>query len=127
MCRHLHWDRVVLRCQSQPPGTGRTGRPGGFRRRAAAIIAAVALALMIAAAPAHAQIAPTPSPTPTPAPPVPGPPAVNHAQAAGNTTLNLGSSLLQRLGNQASGGFARSLRTTPGGGGAAEAQDAPRY
>ena len=40
---------------------------------------------------------------------------------------NLGSSFLERLGNQASSGFGRALRTNPGGGGASEATDGPRY
>ena len=41
--------------------------------------------------------------------------------------LNLGSSFLERLGNQATNGFDRSLRNNPGGGGASEATEAPRY
>ena len=40
---------------------------------------------------------------------------------------NLGSNFLERLGNQASSGFGRTLRTNPGGGGASEATDAPRF
>jgi uncharacterized protein with beta-barrel porin domain len=48
-------------------------------------------------------------------------------QSAGNTALNLGSSFLERLGNQASNGYNRSLRSNPGGGGASEDTEAPRY
>jgi uncharacterized protein with beta-barrel porin domain len=40
---------------------------------------------------------------------------------------NLGSNFLERLGNQASYGFSRALRNNPGGGGASEATDAPRF
>jgi hypothetical protein len=40
---------------------------------------------------------------------------------------NLGSNFLERLGDQASYGFGRALRSKPGGGGASEATDAPRF
>jgi uncharacterized protein with beta-barrel porin domain len=40
---------------------------------------------------------------------------------------NLGSSFLERLGNQSTNGFNRMSRNNPGGGGASEASDAPRY
>ncbi len=39
----------------------------------------------------------------------------------------MGSSFLERLGNQASNGFDRATRTNPGGGGASEATQEPRY
>ena len=41
--------------------------------------------------------------------------------SAGAAVANLGSSFLERLGDQASGGFGRASRSNPGGGGAAEA------
>lgn len=41
--------------------------------------------------------------------------------------MNLGSSFLERLGNEATNGFARGLRTNPGGGGASESAEGPRY
>jgi len=41
--------------------------------------------------------------------------------------LNLGSNFLERLGNQATNGYVRGSRTNPGGGGASEATDGPRY
>jgi uncharacterized protein with beta-barrel porin domain len=47
--------------------------------------------------------------------------------SAGNQALNLGSSFLERLGNQATNGFDRSLRNNPAGGGASEAAQGPRY
>jgi uncharacterized protein with beta-barrel porin domain len=40
--------------------------------------------------------------------------------SAGATVVNLGSSFLERLGDQASGGFGRASRSNPGGGGASE-------
>jgi uncharacterized protein with beta-barrel porin domain len=40
---------------------------------------------------------------------------------------NLGSNFLERLGNQASSGFGSALQNNPGGGGASEATEAPRF
>jgi uncharacterized protein with beta-barrel porin domain len=40
---------------------------------------------------------------------------------------NLGSNFLERLGNQATNGFGKALRNNPGGGGASEGTDAPRF
>jgi uncharacterized protein with beta-barrel porin domain len=40
---------------------------------------------------------------------------------------NLGSSFLERLGNQATGGFGTAVRNNPGGGGASEATEGPRF
>lgn len=40
--------------------------------------------------------------------------------SAGATVANLGSNFLERLGDQASGGFGRASRSNPGGGGASE-------
>jgi uncharacterized protein with beta-barrel porin domain len=47
--------------------------------------------------------------------------------SAGATLANLGSNFLERLGDQATYGFGRALRNNPGGGGAAEVTDAPRF
>jgi uncharacterized protein with beta-barrel porin domain len=52
---------------------------------------------------------------------------INTEISAGNQALNLGSSFLERLGNQATNGFDRSLRNNPAGGGASEATQGPRY
>jgi len=52
---------------------------------------------------------------------------INSEISAGNQVLNLGSSFLERLGNQATNGFDRSLRNNPAGGGASEAAQGPRY
>lgn len=70
----------------------------------------------------------TPPPTPTPVPtPVPVPTTINSDLSAGATVTNLGSNFLERLGSQATGGFGRASRSNPGGGGASEATDEPRF
>jgi uncharacterized protein with beta-barrel porin domain len=83
----------------------------------------------VAASSAQAQSSsPTPTPTPTPSPtPIPTPTFINSDVSAGTTVTNLGSSFLERLGNQATGGFGKALRNNPGGGGASEATDEPRF
>ena len=50
----------------------------------------------------------------------PTPRLINSTISAGATVTNLGSNFLERLGNQATNGFSRMLRTNPGGGGASE-------
>ena len=52
---------------------------------------------------------------------------INADLSAGATVTNLGSNFLERLGNQASNGFNRMSRNNPGGGGASEATEAPRF
>jgi uncharacterized protein with beta-barrel porin domain len=47
--------------------------------------------------------------------------------ATGATIADLGSSFLERLGNQASRGFGGALRNNPGGGGASETTDGLRF
>ena len=80
---------------------------------------------------AHAQSpSPSPSPTPTPIPsptPVPVPTSINSELSAGAAVTNLGSNFLERLGDQATGGFGRASRSNPGGGGASEAIDTPTF
>jgi uncharacterized protein with beta-barrel porin domain len=106
---------------------------GAGLRLARIAVTALALAISVAAGsvPALAQSpSPTPSPTPTPTPsptPVPTPTQINSDVSAGSELLNLGSNFLERLGNQAANGFTRSLRNNPGGGGASEAAEGPRY
>ncbi len=75
-----------------------------------------------AIADAHATPTPTPSPTPGPTPTV-----INSTVSSGAAVTNLGSNFLERLGNQSSNGFNRLQRTNPGGGGASESTEAPRY
>jgi len=117
-----------MSCPSQPSGTRQTIGLDRIRRIVAAIAMACAFVVMISAAtPALAQ-SPTPTPTPTPTPsPTPMPTSTNYDQSAGNSTLNLGSGFLERLGNQASNGFNRAFRSNPGGGGASESTEDPRY
>jgi uncharacterized protein with beta-barrel porin domain len=65
---------------------------------------------------------PTPTPTPSPTPT-----SINSNISAGTAVTNLGSNFLERLGNQATNGFGSALRNNPGGGGASEATEGPRY
>ena len=58
---------------------------------------------------------------------MPSPTQINSNVSTGSTVMNLGSSFLERLGNEATGGFPRGLRTNPGGGGASESAEGPRY
>ena len=109
-------------CSSRLPRARETGaelwRSGGI-----AIILGLVLALAAASSPALAAVvAPAPSPTPTPSQT-----AIDTDLSAGATVTNLGSNFLERLGNQASSGFGRAFRNNPGGGGASEVTDAPRY
>jgi len=71
---------------------------------------------------AHAQLLPAPAPTPTP-----GLTIISSEISAGTTAADLGSNFLERLGNQATNGANRLARTNPGGGGASETAEAPRF
>ena len=107
-----------MRCASRP---SRAGDTGAGRRLARAF--AIGFALTVAAvSSAHAQIFPNPQPTPTP-----GITIISSEISANNTVSNLGSSFLERLGNQATNGANRIGRTNPGGGGASEAAEAPKF
>ena len=70
--------------------------------------------------------------TPSPAPP-PTPSAdtdrdmINSDISSGAAVTNLGSNFLERLGNQATDGFCNAWRNNPGGGGASEATEGPRF
>src|SRR5882724_12825563 len=112
-----------MRCSSRPL---RAKEIRAGRRFAAAVAIVFSIVLPVAAAPppAQAQIAPRPPPTP---PPTPSPTDINSDLSAGAAVTTLGSNFLERLGNQASYGFSRALRINPGGGGASEATDAPRF
>jgi uncharacterized protein with beta-barrel porin domain len=108
----------------------------GKARRGLCRLVAVAVVLVllgIAASPSsHAATAPSPTPTPSPTPapsptPVPTPTKINSDISSGSTVINLGSNFLERLGNQATGGFDRLRRSNPGGGGAAESTEDPRF
>jgi len=110
-------------CSSRP---SRARETGTGRRLARAAAAALVLVLAVAAASpqARAQVAPLPAPSPTPTP-TPGDIAVD--RSAGATVINLGSNFLERLGNQATGGYGRAWRYNPAGGGASESTEAPRF
>jgi len=97
----------------------------GARRWAGGTLAPILLLVMAAASPTQAQ---TSTPTVAPAPaPTPVPTVINSELSAGAAAANLGSNFLERLGDQATGGFGRASRTNPGGGGASEAAEGPRY
>ena len=66
-------------------------------------------------------------PTPTPYRAKSDPTVINSTVSSGAALTNLGSNFLERLGNQSSNGFNRLQRTNPGGGGASESTEAPRY
>jgi uncharacterized protein with beta-barrel porin domain len=65
-------------------------------------------------------VAPTPVPSPSPTPDL-----INSTVSSTATITNLGSNFLERFGT--SNGFSRMLATNPGGGGASESTETPRY
>lgn len=101
------------------------------RRIVRTVAVALSVVVMLPATSGFAQTptpAASPTPTPTPSPiPTPSATSTNYNQSAGSSTLNLGSNFLERLGSQASGGVNRVSRTNPGGGGASESAEDPRY
>src|SRR5258708_33451264 len=112
-----------MRCSSRPL-RAKEIRAGHRFAGAVAIVFGIILPVAAAPPPAQAQNAPRPPPTP---PPTPSPTDINSDLSAGAAVTNLGSNFLERLGNQASYGFSRALRNNPGGGGASEATDVPRF
>lgn len=70
---------------------------------------------------------PLPTPSPTPTPPSPSRTDSNSSLSATAAISDLGSNFLQRLGRQATYGFDRAGRTNPGGGGASESTDTPKF
>ncbi len=113
-----------MRCSSQP---SRIRKIGVGRAFAWLVATAFVLAVGIASS-AHAQAPPIVRARPVPPPTAtPTPTDINAMVSSGATVANLGSSFLERLGNQSSNGFNRMLRTNPGGGGASETTDAPVY
>jgi len=96
---------------------------------AVALVLTVILAVAITAQSALAQgsfVPPAPRPSPSPSP-TPTPNAINADISSSNQVLNLGSNYLERLGNQATNGLTHDLNNNPGGGGASEATEGPRY
>jgi len=121
--RVLLLEIAFMRCSSRPLRAKEIRAGHGFAA-AVAIVFGIILPVAAAPPPAQAQIAPRPPPTP---PATPSPANINSDLSAGAAVTNLGSNFLERLGNQASYGFSRALRNNPGGGGASEATDAPRF
>src|ERR1700722_16587959 len=89
-----------------------------------AFFVAAALFLSLSAQQAHAQVF-VPPPPPPPPPPSPSIPASD--LSSGAAMADLGSNFLERLGDQATGGFGRASRSNPGGGGASEALDGQTF
>jgi uncharacterized protein with beta-barrel porin domain len=123
----LDFMRCPFRWQANETGTGRK-----FGRVSFVRVLPIALLLAVAAGPqAQAQSpspTPTPTPTPTPSPtPSPTPTVTNSSFSANSTVMNLGSNFLERLGNQSTSGFGKAMRSNPGGGGASEGTEAPRF
>jgi uncharacterized protein with beta-barrel porin domain len=58
---------------------------------------------------------------------MPSPTDTNADASAGAAVTNLGSGFLERLANQATYGLGSAYRNNPGGGGASETTDAPRF
>jgi uncharacterized protein with beta-barrel porin domain len=111
-------------CGLSRPSELEDGEAGS--RIARAVVLVLTIVLAVAAAPSvHAQTG-LPTPTPTPMP-TPTPTQINSDISSSGQVLNLGSYFLERLGNQATNGFGRDLRNNPGGGGASEAIEGPRY
>ncbi|WP_315798812.1 autotransporter outer membrane beta-barrel domain-containing protein [Bradyrhizobium sp. SZCCHNRI3043] len=107
------------------------GRRRCTRVPGAALLAIVAFGMAVASSPCAAQaglpsIAASPTPTPSPLP-SPAPGAISSERSSGQTVLDLGSSFLERLGTQATQGVTRLQRSNPGGGGAPEASEQPRF
>ena len=104
--------------------SSRTNKTGAGRWLATAL----AMSFLLIAAVGSSVQAQTPAPTPTPTPiPSPVPTTINSDLSGGAAVANLGSNFLERLADQATGGFGRASRSNPGGGGASEATEAPRF
>jgi uncharacterized protein with beta-barrel porin domain len=82
------------------------------------------IVIALSARQVQAQVAPPPPPPPAP-PAIPSIPAAD--LSAGAALANLGSTFLERLGDQATGGVGRALRSNPEGGGASESIDGQLY
>ena len=116
-----------MRCPWRPLRAGKT-RNGRWPVRAVVLGLVLGPLLgLVAAFPAHAQFAAVAPIAPPPPAPIPTPLMVDQVVSSSATVTNLGSNFLERLNNQSTNGFGRMLRTNPGGGGASEAAEAPRY
>jgi uncharacterized protein with beta-barrel porin domain len=108
-----------MRCSTRPLRAKRTGA-GGSLARAVALVFALAVAAASSSAQAQTNLGPFPFPILTPG-------LINSDISAGSTVTNLGSSFLERLGNQATNGFGSAWRNNPGGGGASSGSDTPVF
>jgi uncharacterized protein with beta-barrel porin domain len=105
--------------------SSQAGETAAGRWLGRASLFAFAFFVCISAQPAQAQrLPPTPTPTPTPSP---TPSIPDSSLSSGATVANLGSSFLERLGDQATGGLGRGSRSNPEGGGASETTDGQRF
>jgi uncharacterized protein with beta-barrel porin domain len=104
--------------------SSRTMETGAGRWLASAV--AIILVLVMAAGSSARAQTPAPARAAIP-PPIPVPTTVDSDLSAGAAVANLVSNFLERLGDQATYGFGRASRSNPGGGGASEATEAPRF
>ncbi len=104
-----------MRCSLRPLRAAKT-------RASQRLVRTVAITFMLAlsVASARAQVL-------APPPPMPSPTDTNSNASATAAVANLGSTFLERLGNQATYGLGSAFRNNPGGGGASETTDAPRF
>jgi uncharacterized protein with beta-barrel porin domain len=95
------------------------------------VVASVAAPSLSEAATIPSRRGPPPPPppqgTPPPPPPVPFPTDISSDISAGAALTDLGSNFLRRLGNQATYGVNKALGANPGGGGASESTEWPRF
>jgi uncharacterized protein with beta-barrel porin domain len=107
----------------------RVDRAGFGRVLGRALAACFFVAVVAASSPSFGQgfiPPPPPPPAPTPAP-VPHVADIGSDVSAGAAVTDLGSNFLRRLGNQATYGFNKALGANPGGGGASESTEGPRF
>lgn len=115
-------------CSSRLSRAEEIGSGRGLARAVAVVLGGILAAAATPSAQAQALV-PNPAPARRPLPPPdpsPTPTAVDADISAGAAVINLGSNFLERLGDQASSGFGRALRSNPGGGGGSEATDVAR-
>jgi uncharacterized protein with beta-barrel porin domain len=111
-----------MRCSPRPSRAWKIGTGQALAR-----LVAIVLVVMAVTSSAQAQT-PTPTPTPTASPtPTPTPTVINSTVSSSVALTDLGSNFLERLGNLQSNGLSRLQRTNPGGGGASESTEVPRY
>jgi uncharacterized protein with beta-barrel porin domain len=108
-------------CSPRPSRAKENGTGHRLARAAVVVVFGLAVAAASSATRAAEVLA-----RPTP-PPAPSRTDIDSDLSAGAAVASLGSNFLERLGNEASSGFWRTFRSNPGGGGASEGTDAPRF